>query len=74
MVEKTDPPESVKRYHVKIYSRVSTRTWGNADVDLREIFVYKLLEEINIGPIVHFIPNIHNTKFGLCIATEEGNF
>lgn len=61
-------------YHVKIHSRVSSRRWGDADIDLREIFVYKLLEEIKIGPIAHFIPNIHNSKYGLYIATEDGNF
>ncbi|ULT99747.1 hypothetical protein L3Y34_000792 [Caenorhabditis briggsae] len=39
--------------------------------DLRELFVYKLLELIGVGPKVHFIPNVHYSSFGLYIGTEE---
>uniref|UniRef100_A0A914EJK7 Ubiquitin-like domain-containing protein n=1 Tax=Acrobeloides nanus TaxID=290746 RepID=A0A914EJK7_9BILA len=39
--------------------------------DLREIFVYKLLELIKVGSEVHFIPNVLESTTGLYIATRE---
>jgi len=42
--------------------------------DLREVFVYRLLELLKIGPKVHFLPNTHHSGFGLYalwIATED---
>lgn len=66
--------EMVKKYHVKIHSGVSSRRSGDGNGDVCEIFVYKLLEKIKIGPKVYFIPNIHKSRFGMYIATEDGNF
>lgn len=43
-------------------------------VDLRELLMYKLLYLIKVGPKVHYIPNVHSSRFGLYICTEEGNF
>lgn len=44
------------------------------NADLRELFVYRLLELIKVGPLVHFIPNTHYSCFGLYIATKDGMF
>lgn len=46
----------------------------HTEVDLRELFIYKLLEIIKIGPNVHFIRNLHHSNFLLFIATEAGLF
>lgn len=72
-ITKTDQTEEVKRYHVKTHWRVSSRTSEGAPIDLRELFVYKLLERMKFGPKVYFIPNVHKSRFGLYIATEDGN-
>ena len=34
------------------------------------MFIYKVLELLNIGPKVHFVFNEH-VKYGVFIATEE---
>uniref|UniRef100_A0A1I7UBK2 Ubiquitin-like domain-containing protein n=1 Tax=Caenorhabditis tropicalis TaxID=1561998 RepID=A0A1I7UBK2_9PELO len=57
----------VGKYYVKEHMGLSN--WQSADI--REIFVYKLLELIGCGPNVHFIPNTHYSSFGLYIGTEE---
>lgn len=60
----------LKIYHVKIHTRLA-KWHDNQSCDLRELFAYKLLELINIGPKVHFYPNFHYSGFGLYIATED---
>lgn len=60
----------VKKFHVKIHTRLAN--WHrNKGCDLRELFSYKLLETIDVGPKVHFIPNLHHSGFGLYIASED---
>eukprot|EP00158_Paraphelidium_tribonemae_P001292 Partr_v1_DN24211_c1_g1_i1_m36608 putative NA len=39
--------------------------------DTKELFIYKLLEFIGIGPKVHFIIPVHGTKRTVYIATED---
>lgn len=68
IVKKND--EQIGKYHVKEHIGLS----NHRNADLREIFVYKLLELIKIGPKVHFLPNKHYSCFGLYIATEDGKF
>lgn len=43
-------------------------------VDLRELYIYKVLEHIKVGPTVYFIPNEHYSKHGIYIATQEGEY
>jgi len=57
----------VGKYHVK--EHMGLANYQNAD--LRKLCVYKLLELIQIGPKVHFLPNTHYSCFGLYIATED---
>lgn len=73
-IKKKDQSEEVKRYHLKTHSRVPIHSSANATIDLRELYVYRLLERINIGPKAYFISNIHTSQFGLYIATADGNF
>uniref|UniRef100_A0A1I7WJD6 Uncharacterized protein n=1 Tax=Heterorhabditis bacteriophora TaxID=37862 RepID=A0A1I7WJD6_HETBA len=49
---------------------LSSRSIG--PVDICELFVYRLLYYIKMGPEVYFIPNVHHSSFGLYIATREG--
>ncbi|XP_055308477.1 uncharacterized protein LOC129572533 [Sitodiplosis mosellana] len=58
-------------YHIKTHLGISTLTSHHVGVDLRELFVYKLLELIKVGPKVHFLRNIHVSRFGIYIATED---
>lgn len=43
-------------------------------VDLRELYAYKVLEHIKVGPTVHFLPNEHYSQYALYIATEQGKY
>lgn len=43
-----------------------------APVDFKELFIYKVLEKLNVGPKSHFIINPY-LKDGLFIATEDIN-
>lgn len=64
----------VKNYHIKSHLGASMRSPYHDKVDLRELFVYKLLMIMKVGPNVHFIKNAHHSMFGLYIATEDGRF
>ncbi|CAJ0957468.1 unnamed protein product, partial [Mesorhabditis belari] len=55
------------KYYVK--EHIGLSNWQHAD--LREIFIYKLFELIQVGPEVHFIPNTHYSGLGLYIGTKE---
>lgn len=61
------------KYYVKVHIGLAVYPY-NQNADLREVFAYKLLELIKLGPKVHFVPNVHYSALGLYIATEEGNF
>lgn len=41
-------------------------------ITLNEMFIYKVLELLNVGPKVHFVFNEH-AKYGVFIATEDLN-
>ncbi|KAG4068394.1 hypothetical protein HA402_007914 [Bradysia odoriphaga] len=59
------------KYFVKShYNLHRSSAVHHAEVDLRELFIYKLLEFIRVGPKVHFVGNTHKSKYGLFIATE----
>uniref|UniRef100_A0A1I7U8H9 Ubiquitin-like domain-containing protein n=1 Tax=Caenorhabditis tropicalis TaxID=1561998 RepID=A0A1I7U8H9_9PELO len=58
------------RFYVKVHIGLAVYPY-NQNADLREIFAYKLLELIKLGPKVHFVPNIHYSLLGLYISTEE---
>lgn len=59
--------ETVRKFYVKEHMGIAN--WQHADI--REIFTYKLLELIGVGPKVYFIPNVHYSSLGLYIGTAE---
>ncbi|CAJ0582069.1 unnamed protein product, partial [Mesorhabditis spiculigera] len=59
------------KFHVKTHFDTAIRSSNHTSPDLRELFVYRLLEAIKIGPEVHFIPNTHYSTFALYIATKD---
>ncbi|KAI6188675.1 hypothetical protein M3Y98_00379700 [Aphelenchoides besseyi] len=64
--------EILGNYYLKSHLGLSSKTpSGHQAVDLRELLIYKLLQLLGIGPVVHFLPNVHMSCFGLYIATEE---
>ncbi|KAI6181663.1 hypothetical protein M3Y98_00853100 [Aphelenchoides besseyi] len=64
--------EILGNYYLKSHLGLSPKTpSGHQAVDLRELLIYKLLQLLGIGPVVHFLPNAHMSCFGLYIATEE---
>ncbi|CAB3411745.1 unnamed protein product [Caenorhabditis bovis] len=66
-----DCGQTAQRYFVKGHSGMSSRQ----NVDLREIFVYRLLFHIGVGPPVHIVPNCHTSAIAVYIATlEVANF
>ncbi|XP_031616782.1 uncharacterized protein LOC116336791 [Contarinia nasturtii] len=69
--EVTKKGNTVGKYHIKIHLGISRSAKHHQNVDLGEIFVYKLLDLIKVGPTVHFLPNIQKSRFGLYIATED---
>lgn len=60
-------------FHIKSHLGLG-RSLEHSSVDLRELYVYKVLEHIKVGPIVHFIPNEHYSTHGLYIATQDGEY
>ncbi|CAP25726.2 Protein CBG05181 [Caenorhabditis briggsae] len=63
--------ETIQRFYVKGHSAMSSRQ----NVDLRELFIYRLLFQIGVGPAVHIVPNLHTSSIGVYIATlEVANF
>lgn len=71
---KQDDNSHAKYYIKSRYNMHKSSAKYHNGVDLRELFVYKLLENLRVGPPVHFILNTHDSKFGLFIATEAGWF
>ncbi|KAI6186417.1 hypothetical protein M3Y98_00130500 [Aphelenchoides besseyi] len=64
--------EILGNYYLKSHWGLSSKTpSAHQSVDLRELLIYKLLQLLGIGPVVHFLPNAHMSCFGLYIATEE---
>ncbi|KAI6202492.1 hypothetical protein M3Y96_00954700 [Aphelenchoides besseyi] len=64
--------EILGNYYLKSHLGLSSKTpSAHQAVDLRELLIYKLLQLLGIGPVVHFLPNAHMSCFGLYIATEE---
>lgn len=61
------------RYHVKVHLGLAVYPY-NQNADLREIFAYKILEFLNFGPKVFYVPNVHYSSLGLYIVTEDSNF
>uniref|UniRef100_A0A914EP93 Ubiquitin-like domain-containing protein n=1 Tax=Acrobeloides nanus TaxID=290746 RepID=A0A914EP93_9BILA len=62
----------VGSYYVKTHLSLSLRSSSSHQhADLREIFVYRLLQLIKVGPVVHFLPDVHHSTLGLYIATQE---
>ena len=59
------------KFHLKTHLGIAARSSNHQSPDLRELFVYRLLEMIKIGPEVHFLPNVHHSSFGLYIATKD---
>lgn len=62
------------KYHLKTHSAITRDATGEAKVDLRELFVYKLLELIEVGPEVHFFGNTHGSVYGVYIVRKDGEF
>ena len=62
-----------KKYYVKTHQYGATRTNSNSIKlpDAKELFVYVLLELLNLGPVVHFYWPRNLSKKSLYIATEE---
>lgn len=60
------------KFHVKCHYDTSSYTSEHSKVDLRELFAYKLLEIIKVGPLVHFVRNVHRSTYGMYIATQDG--
>lgn len=48
----------VALYHLKTHMGTASRGHEHSSPDLREIFMYRLNEKIQIGPEVHFLPNL----------------
>ncbi len=42
--------------------------------DIRELFVYKLLERISVGPEAHFMTQLHGSHRTVYIATKHVDF
>ncbi|XP_055325863.1 uncharacterized protein LOC129579720 [Sitodiplosis mosellana] len=60
------------KFHVKMHSGISSRSSHTSDdTSLCELFAYKVLQIIGVGPLVHFIPKVHNSTFELYIATAD---
>lgn len=59
---------------MKAQTNINRSVKNNTGVDLREMFAYKLLGEIRVGPSADFIRNVHNSKYELYITTKEGSF
>lgn len=62
---------NVGTFHVKRHFCMGSRESIRTQFDLREALVYKLLEIIGLGPEVHFLPNQHQSAFGVYIATKD---
>lgn len=58
------------RYHAKVHLGIAVYPF-NENADMRELFSYKLLELLKLGPKVYFVPNVHNFPLGLYVVTEE---
>ncbi len=61
-------------YYIKTHQGGSVSASGSSlkanNVDLKELFIYKVLENLGIGPKAHFFPNILSGQSGFCIATR----
>lgn len=70
--------EMLAKFHVKCFWHQNygtcSHTSEHTKVDLRELFAYKLLEIIKVGPPVHFVRNVHKSTYGMYIATQDGIF
>lgn len=58
-------------FHIKTHLGISRSVDHNL-VDLRELYVYKVVERIKVGSTVYFIPNENYSKHALYIATQDG--
>ena len=63
----------VIKYYIKTHQNGPSRNASTSfsPPDAKELFVYKLLELIGIGPIVDFILPYHGSKRTIYIATKE---
>ena len=61
------------RYYIKTHQHgpVTNELRSTEPPDGKELFVYKLLEHIGIGPEVHFIVPFHGSKRTVYIATRD---
>lgn len=59
-------------YYIKTHQNGSSSRDGSSagDVDLKELFVYKMLEKMGIGPKAHFFSTPFSTQNGFYIATR----
>jgi hypothetical protein len=73
LVCKVKSPHSSIRYFVKThqYGPTSEQSKCMQPPDGKELFVYKLLESIEVCPEVHFILPSHGSKRTIYIATKE---
>lgn len=73
MCEVNHNDNMLAKFHVKCqYGTNSYHSSEHSKVDLRELFAYKLLEIIKVGPVVHFVRNVHRSTYGVYIATQDG--
>lgn|GEM_PF-1422390 len=67
----SEQQSSTDLYHIKTHSAGSSnRSNSIKSVDLKELFIYKILAKLGKGPETHFFFN-HIFKRGLCIATLD---
>ena len=72
MINKND--ELFKKYHIKLHLGIQPHSSTHGPIDLRELFVYKLLQLIAVGPEVYFLHDTHGLTSAIYIATEDGRF
>ena len=60
-------------YHIKTHQHGSQSTLcsSNKKCDIKELFVYKMLNKLGLMPEVHFIYYNYNGSFQFCIATLD---
>eukprot|EP00128_Syssomonas_multiformis_P018239 Colp12_sorted_trinity150504_noHs@30848 len=65
--------DTVTKYYVKTHQHGPTRSGGISQepADAKELFIYRLLNLMGIGPEVHFVQTLHTSKKVVYIATKD---
>jgi len=60
------------KYHIKTNHRAGAQESDtHEDLDLKEMFAYKLLEKLGVGPEIHFIADELDSRWILYIASRD---